>query len=902
MDGAVQDGRVDTVRLDAFGAFQDFRGSVRTLDDGSYRQAIPGAGFYQVDVVSGSYTDPITGESVDLGSRGMHLRAIGVGPGTINVSNVTTLAAALTARELATGVSMTAALATASDAIGDLFSVGLVRFDPLTTTPANLRDGSFTGGITPESLYGAVLEALSQLAFERDQQTSSPGSGAISALELTEAMARDLRDGALDGVDASVSPPERVTIGTTGVELVRAGTPFMADLGTAVVAAAPPSLAAADLAAIQSAWAGQSGATDAAAPTISSVESSFGGTPARVHARGGDTITIHGTGFDASAAVWVDTVQATVQSVSATAIVAEVNADSPGLKRVTVATTAGSASALEAVRLVGDAFDMDAVNLPGAPVIAGDPDLSFTAGNVVDELGEPVLDGDTFTLTLTFTPDTHAGAGAQPALSATSVTTNAGAISFDVDPGEVTGQFRIEVDADPGIAHQEILITVQPGAPATVTLASSRSQIAADGTSQAQLTGTVTDAFGNRVADGTQVTLAASPGTFGTVSSPVTTTVGDYASSFTVGTTVGQEQITATAGGVSSSPVTIDIVPDVPAQLTDFAIGNTSLSTDGTNGPSFTTVSGVIRDAGGNPVGGGFQVDILVLGPIAPQVSPVTTISDGSFAAVVTATGTPGAATVTAQLVSNPAIFDGTTLTVNPGVQHTVTLAANPATGLVAGVTQVTVSGTVTDSLGNAIPGVNVDLVTTVGTFTSSGTGNATVATDANGAYSATIDPPTATSNGTVSATSGGVSASPVALSYEPGDPAQIVGYTLSPATLSADGGVATATGRVLDQFGNAVKVGTNVDITVAGPIAAQQTPVVTAAADGSFSATVNTTGGVGSATVTATVQGFPAVTESATLTVEVGAVDSVTLVASPATGLVAGVTVVQVSGVVTDQ
>ncbi len=144
VDGPVRDGKVNVARLDDNGAFLEFRGAVRTDAEGRYRIGVPGTGFYQVDVVSGTYDDIATGATIDLGARGAYLRAVGAGPGVLNVTPVTTLMASLVSRELGRGRTMSDALARAATTIGDLFEVGLVRFDPLRTAPADLRAASPT--------------------------------------------------------------------------------------------------------------------------------------------------------------------------------------------------------------------------------------------------------------------------------------------------------------------------------------------------------------------------------------------------------------------------------------------------------------------------------------------------------------------------------------------------------------------------------------------------------------------------------------------------------------------------------------------------------------------------------------------------------------------------------------
>ncbi len=103
-------------------------------------------------------------------------------------------------------------------------------------------------------------------------------------------------------------------------------------------------------------------------------------------------------------------------------------------------------------------------------------------------------------------------------------------------------------------------LTLVPGAPYTLTLAVHPTTLVADGTSTAAVTATVTDRFGNPVADGTLVDFALAPA-LGTVSpDPAVTTNGVATAAFTAGTVTGTAVLTATAGSAVAT-ATITLVP-----------------------------------------------------------------------------------------------------------------------------------------------------------------------------------------------------------------------------------------------------------------------------------------------------------------------------------------------------
>ena len=132
-------------------------------------------------------------------------------------------------------------------------------------------------------------------------------------------------------------------------------------------------------------------------------------------------------------------------------------------------------------------------------------------------------------------------------LPASSTTDSQGVATATLSAGTVAGVAIITATNDGLIATTTVVI--EPGSPGAVTVVASPASIPANGTSTSMITVTVTDPYGNIVADDTEVTLDYSPTDLGTLSpSSFTTTNGSGSAIFTAGTVTGTVTITATAG------------------------------------------------------------------------------------------------------------------------------------------------------------------------------------------------------------------------------------------------------------------------------------------------------------------------------------------------------------------
>ncbi|MGC9082785.1 MAG: invasin domain 3-containing protein [Anaerolineae bacterium] len=189
------------------------------------------------------------------------------------------------------------------------------------------------------------------------------------------------------------------------------------------------------------------------------------------------------------------------------------------------------------------------VALVVAPAVVEVGGTALVTATVRDCAANPVADGTSVTFTLapalgTVSPDPAATAGGVALATFTAGTT----------PGTAV----LTATADSRVATATL--TLIPGPPHTLTLVVHPTTLVADGSSTAAITATVTDRFGNPVADGTLVTFTLSA-PLGTVApNPAATAGGVALATFTAGTVTGTVVLTATADGAVAT-ATLTLVP-----------------------------------------------------------------------------------------------------------------------------------------------------------------------------------------------------------------------------------------------------------------------------------------------------------------------------------------------------
>lgn len=322
-------------------------------------------------------------------------------------------------------------------------------------------------------------------------------------------------------------------------------------------------------------------------------------------------------------------------------------------------------------------------------------------------------------------------------------------------------------------AGSSAAFTVGAGAAATLTLTSGNGQIGVAGAALASpLVVTVTDANGNPVT-GTNVIFAVTTvpgGATGqslSITNAITIGSGQASSTLTLGSLTGTYVVTATAAGLSSSPVTFTATATAklaitsvnggvnPAAGSGFSVVVQAQGTGGTpvNVLTDTTVT-LTRATGTGTLGGTLTVTIPA-GNNSVTISGVT-YTKAESGVVLTATRTAGDSLV----AGNSAAF-----TVTAGAAKTLTLTSgNSQSGKRSAALASPFVVTATDANGNLVNGASVtfSIATVPGGATGQALSVTSTTTAANGQASSTLTLGNTAGTYTITATSAGLSGSPV--------------------------------------------------------------------------------------------------------------------------------------------
>lgn len=258
--------------------------------------------------------------------------------------------------------------------------------------------------------------------------------------------------------------------------------------------------------------------------------------------------------------------------------------------------------------------------------------------------------------------------------------------------------------------------------------------------------------------------------------------------------------------------------------------------------------------------------------PATGTYTATITASKTAEVATITATGTStagvvpegtGSPSVTAAQAGSVVVTGTTTLTQVAGPAQKVVLAMSPSTIVANGKSTSTATATVTDAFGNL---VSFDHVS----FTSSDNGETVgpVTDHPNGTYTAVVTSSTKAQTDVITATDTSVSPNILAKAdlVQVAGPAAHLTLVVSPPSIPANGNAtSTATATVTDAFGNPVSAD-NVTITSSDPH--EKISAVTARSGGVYTATVTASSTAETATITATDSSVtPALTATAPLT-----------------------------------
>ncbi len=500
----------------------------------------------------------------------------------------------------------------------------------------------------------------------------------------------------------------------------------------------------------------------------------------------------------------------------------------------------------------------NAIAFPQQPVVQ----LQDASGNNVAQAGVGV------------TPAIATGGGTLSPTTAV-VTNGSGAALFSgLTLTGTTGARTLTFTSGSLTAVTSAPVTVTAGTATQIAVSSGDNQTATAGTAVATPPAVIVrDVSGNPVA-GSAVTFAVSGTSNGAITGANQTTAATgiaQVASWTLGTVAKPDTLTATALGLTGSPITFVDTAKVgaPASMAKFS-GDNLTGQVGT--PLATPHDVLITDANGNPVGGVTVTWAAATG--GGSVSPTTSVTNAGGHAQTTRTlgPVPGTQTTTASATGLTTVTFTVTAQVGGATQMAIN-AGNSQTDTVGQTLPTAISVVVRDALNNPVSGV------TVGWSVLGGGGSVSApssVTDAGGIASInwTLGTRrTATDSvQTAQATSVGSPVQFVAYGVPGGVSATHTTVVAAPATITVSGGssVSTITVTALDQFDNPIKGKT---VTLAAAPTAGNTltqPAAATDANGVATGSLSSTT-AGTKTVSATVATV-AITQQATLTVNAAA------------------------------
>ena len=472
-------------------------------------------------------------------------------------------------------------------------------------------------------------------------------------------------------------------------------------------------------------------------------------------------------------------------------------------------------------------------------------------GDAEDAFGNAIQDGTSIAV-----------AAKTGAISNLTSTSN-GDFAFDYTAPKAKGDDALTLTAADSsyVAHTNV--TVTPANAANITLTPATSDVIAGQTDV--FTGTVTDTYGNVVADGTVVTLASSASSASTV---VKTSGGQFTFTPTDDTKAGTFTLTARAGDSASQSASVTVTPSAPATIT-LTAANPSVMAGASD-----TFSGTVLDAYGNKVADGTAVTLTSSANLPP--TQVIT-SNGQFVYTPTDDTQLGRYTLTASISST--LSASAAVNVTPG--QTARIQLNGPTSLTVGSTGATYTGVAVDAYGNMVAdGTAFTVTSQQGTV-------ANVTTSLGGSFSFQYSAPTKTGNDVLVIQAGGsaysmsstvtlTAAAPASLTLNlPSGLAENTVTTdpfYAPAGYSFTGTLAggsdsivpapttaVVSGTLLDKYGNAVA---NTPINYAQAL----TGTLTTDANGNYTGTLNVNG-AGAVSATVNNQSVPIVVNGVTVT-----------------------------------
>ncbi|MFF1574587.1 Ig-like domain-containing protein [Leifsonia sp. NPDC058292] len=405
------------------------------------------------------------------------------------------------------------------------------------------------------------------------------------------------------------------------------------------------------------------------------------------------------------------------------------------------------------------------------------------------------------------------------ALSSPTATTNASGVASVSVTSTTPGSFPVSATADgqtiKGSPQNAVFIAGSPstGSTGKSTLAIDSSDgITADGAASHVVTATVRDSYGTPLS-GVAVSFTADTGA--TLSgSAVLTDADGVATTQVVSTKAGSYKVSATVGGNTLNPANV---------TANFIAGAPSLGENGTstvtiddksaqaNGTDTHTVTATVLDAFGNPISG---VVVQFGAASGANLTAGSGVTDASGVVTTTVSSTqvgsyPISATVNGTaLKGSPVTATFSAGSPSVGADGTSTVTATTGNRTADGVDSHSITSTIRDAQGNALPGVTVQFaVVPNGPQLSA----STATTDANGQAVVQSISTVAGSYGVTASVNGtAVKGSPVTIAFVAGSPSTGADGKSSVAidnntVVANNSDTHTVTATVLDAFDNPV-------------------------------------------------------------------------------------------------
>ncbi|HEY6157905.1 MAG TPA: Ig-like domain-containing protein, partial [Gemmatimonadales bacterium] len=549
----------------------------------------------------------------------------------------------------------------------------------------------------------------------------------------------------------------------------------------------------------------------------------------------------------------------------------------PNTMTATSGTLAGSPVTFTATATAGSATRLAIATQPSATVQSGIAFLQQPVIQLQDASGNPVSQAG-----VTVGVKIQSGGGTLGGTTSATTGATGQAVFTNLSIAGSVGPRTLRFGAAGVDSVTSATINVTAGAATQIALNAGDGQSATTGTAVASPPSVIVRDASNNPVQGVGVTFAVATGGGSITAADQTTNASGIATvgSWTLGTTAGSNTLTASAAGLTGSPVTFTATGTAgpAATLAKFS-GDNQVGQVGTTLATPQTV--LVTDAHGNPVN-----NVTITWAAASgggSVNPTSSVTDAAGHASTTRTlgPTPGTQTTTASVTGlTPVTFSvtaqvggATQMAISGGQQQTDTVGQTLPTPL---------SVRVADALNNPVAGVTVSWSVLDGggsvnpvTSTTNTSGIASTNWTLGTAMTPTDSTQTAQATGVGSALSFTAFTVPGAVS-----PTQ-TSVVAAPATITASSGTgpSTITVTARDQYGNVIKNKT-VTLAVTGSNNTLTQPSGPTGTNGVATGTLSST--LAQTKTVSAIVGTVAIAQQATVTVTPAAADTLAWLVQP--------------------